>query len=259
MRKISIILAVLVLTSPVWASVDITCTSVDTVVTVSYAVVGEPNKVRAFALNITVDGGAKIIDVNDNVSAYYYIYPGSIVITGNNVTDWGTAVADYNDLPGDTLPGVGTSGVTVEMGALYDPPRDNSPNAPPTGGVLLKFTVDKRPTRVTITENVSRGGVVLTNPALDTVVNAPPYDVPAPGPVCWTYPCFTRGDANGDCKLTAADVSILRAAWPGLKGKYNPCADFNKDGKITAPDVLALRANWPGLKGPGCKGVPGCP
>jgi len=76
---------------------------------------------------------------------------------------------------------------------------------------------------------------------------------------CWCYPCFFRGDATGDCKITTGDSKVLQQAWPGLGGTYNPCADFNKDGKITTGDSKILQKNWPGLGGPGCIGVPGCP
>jgi hypothetical protein len=78
-------------------------------------------------------------------------------------------------------------------------------------------------------------------------------------PQCWCCPCHSRGDANCDCIINAVDVLILRAAWPGLGGVYDPCPDSNNDGMINAVDVLTLRAAWPGLGGPGCTGVPGCP
>ena len=200
MKKLGLVAAVLmVVAAPVWASVSITCTQVPgtKMVTVSYEVVGypttEPNKVRGFALDITVNSEAKIIDVN-TLNAKYNIYPGSIVITGNQITDYGSPVANPYDpctLPGQTQLGLNSGGITIEMGSLYYPTGDNSPNAPPLTGTLLRFKVDKD-CHVTVTENTVRGGVVMTNPNVDPVVNATGCDVQSqqipPVPASITYP-----------------------------------------------------------------------
>jgi len=169
MRKVSLILAVFLLTVPAWASnVTITCTPATpdhNNVLVSYND-GEPNKVRAFALDITVTNGT-ITDVNDNITTWYTIHPGSIVIdSSGNVTNWGSVVADPCDLPSDTKKGIGHDGITIEMGALYSPPTDN--HGPPNTGDLIRFKVTPvhadQNSVVTIVENSSRGGVVLTDP-----------------------------------------------------------------------------------------------
>ena len=159
MRKIILILIVLVFTTRVLARVDIWCTLEGNEVTVSYRVVGEPNKVSAFALDITVDNGAKIKSIS-NLSSDYWVYPGSIQIINGEVNDIGSPICDPNS-PG-ALGGLDTNGITIEMGALHDPPGDAYL---PSSGTLLKFRVDKDCT-VSIQENTVRGGVVLTNPSL---------------------------------------------------------------------------------------------
>jgi len=172
MKKLGLIGAVLlVVAAPALATVTITCTQVPNtrMVDVSYAVSGDPNKVRGFALDVTVNNGAKIIDVN-NLNVNYWVYPGSIVIVNGEVNDVGSPVADPC-FPG-TLGGLDTNGISIEMGSLYYPTGDNSANAPPLTGNLLRFKVDKD-CCVTFAENTVRGGVVLTDPALNPVVVAP--------------------------------------------------------------------------------------
>jgi hypothetical protein len=68
------------------------------------------------------------------------------------------------------LGGLGTNGITIEMGALYSPPEDNSPNAPANSGTLCKIKVSGD-TTVSVKENATRGGVVLTDPAVTPTVN----------------------------------------------------------------------------------------
>jgi hypothetical protein len=177
MKKIMFLaLAVAVLAAPAWAVVNIIATTeqvvvngtpVDTdTVVITYEVVGEANPVRAFAFDVTVqdpcgDPGADahIVDINEaELNVDYWVYPGSIDINeAGEVNDVGTPIADpCGPVPIDTQPGLGSAGITVEMGSLYV----GAPNAPPTSGVLLKFYVDDN-CLVNISENVSRGGVVM--------------------------------------------------------------------------------------------------
>jgi hypothetical protein len=268
MKKLGLVVAVLmVVAAPAWARVDIKCSNSGKVITVSY-VVSEPNKVSGFGLDITVDSGAKIIDVSNyplvTTNGKYWVYPGSIDIVNGEVNDVGSPVADPNSA--GALGGIGTSGITIEMGALYSPTGDNSPNSPPLTGNLLSFTVDKD-CCVTITENATRGGVVLTNPASNPDVNSPgvgttpkfciteveclPNTVPyysqwvAVGkPNCWCYPRQCHGDADGKKEGSAkggyfyvgpSDLNILVPAYlvreppigPGIVSIPNGiCADF---------------------------------
>jgi len=286
MKKIGLVAVVLMLAAPVWASVNITCTQVPNtaMVTVSYAVVGEPNKVSGFGLDITVDGGAKIIDVNGyavyptNYVGKYWVYPGGIVISGGQITDPNKPVALSTD-PG-ALGGIGTSGITIEMGALYYPTGDNSPNAPPgikTGGLwncsgdLLRFKVDKN-CGVTITENTVRGGVVLTNPSLNPVVNSPgvgatpkfqvvigpgeclPNTVPYYSqwvlmgkPNCWCYARQCYGDADGKKEggtktgyfyVHFTDLNVLLAGWNVKEPATPPTPSGPGIVTVTAPNGI---------------------
>ena len=237
MRKVSLILAVLLLAAPAWARVDITMEQTGpNEVTVSYNVTGEPNKVRAFALDITLDNDANITDVNTSANVDYTIFPGSIGISGGEITEDGQAVADPCDYPPDTQPGLDSSGVTIEMGALYSPPVDSSPNAPPDSNVLLKFYFDAD-CNACITENEARGGVVLTDPDEDPDVNSPCIALAIVGgeclvdeggaefdaweewgkPDCWCYKYQCRGDVNNEIeyglfRVLYNDVALLASA-----------------------------------------------
>lgn len=251
MRKVSLILAVLLFAVPAWARVDITCEQTDTnEVTVSYAVDYPPgedaNKIRALALDITLDNDANIIDVNDNVNGDYTIFPGTMVISDGEIDDEGQAVADPNDHP-DTQSGLDSNGITIEMGGLWSPPNDDGPNSPPSAGVLLKFYVDKS-CCVTITQNDARGGVVLTDETAEIDYNAPGVgEVPCypvtvvtdcliggnadngvPGseyaswvtlgkPDCWCYCRQCRGDIDGiksgPFYVQALDLALFRLAF----------------------------------------------
>jgi hypothetical protein len=291
MKKMLFALLVLLLAAPAWATtVDITCAQVaDTnQVEVSYSTDG--TLVRAVGIDITVNDGnivacvpAMVGECTASVKGLG-IFPGTIMIdAGGVVTDYGSPVAPQSDLPGDTLGGLGTGGITIEQGSLYV-----DGNAPPTSGLLCTLTVEKSCT-MTMAANVSRAGngVVLEDPDEVATVNLgtcnisiiqkPFYEglVDCCGhtvtaaevltweglgePACWADPCHCRGDANNDCLLSAVDVLALRAAWPGFGGVYNPCVDMNYDGVLNAVDVLTLRANWPGFGGPACTGCPPCP
>lgn len=263
MKKLCLVVALLMIAAPALATVAITCTAgagADcNLVSLNYADSGEPNKVSGYGLDITVDSGAKIVSVS-SLNANYNIYPGSIVITDGVITDYGTPVADKND-PG-ALGGLGTGGITIEMGALYYPTGDKSLNAPPPAGTLLKFRVDKDCT-VTVAENLIRGGIVLTNPSVTpvvtltgcTVVCAAPDCYPSGGvwaaryadwvtlkkPSCWCakpigsgYQC--DGDADGltegavsKWRVSMNDLNLIIANWKKKidDPTLNPCADID--------------------------------
>ena len=267
MRKVSLILTVLLftVTVPAGAVVTITCQQIGDTneVSVSYDASTEPNKVRAFALDVEVSAGT-ITGVDDGISDWYTIYPGSIVIVDGEVNDPGTAVADPCDHP-DTKPGIGNSGITVEMGALYSPPNDA--NGPNDTDPLFSFFVSGDCT-VTITENGARGGVVLTDPDADPCVPPsvcavviPPekcYPVCLPDydewlsvnePLCWCDPYLRQchGDTDNVAEYIVKkgyyyvhynDLNLLLAAWdvreipdgPGIAWpNVQICADFAHD------------------------------
>jgi hypothetical protein len=279
MKKLSLILAALLLATPALAAVRIIVEPDGELATIKYETDGE--KVRAFALDIMTDG-ATIEGISDFIRGEstagnpgYGIFPANFgrYITVDPVTgevdDWNvddyTPVADPCD-PG-ALGGLGTDGITIEMGALYYPTDDASPNAPDNSGMLCKLTLSGE-ANVTVTLNEVRGGVVLTDPdvaatvdltqATDVAVGGgedllppshPDYDewVAVGKPDCWAYPRQCHGDADGRADGSAktgiyyvgtADLNVLIAAWqvaeqpngPGIDSIENGiCADFARD------------------------------
>ncbi len=279
MKKLSLVLAALLFTTPAWAAVKIIVEPSGKTATIKYATDGE--KVRAFALDITVDKGV-IKGISDFIRGEstkdkpgYGIFPANFArhITVNpdtgEVAKWDvndyTPVADPCD-PG-ALGGLGTNGITVEMGALYYPTDDASPNAPLNQGTLFKLTLSEQ-AKLTVKLNEIRGGVVLTNPDVPAVVNLaqaagisiassgavltagnPEYAewVAVGKPVCWTYPRQCHGDADGlkegDAKtgfhyVGMNDLRIFNVAWKVLEPPFGPgiasiengiCADFAHD------------------------------
>lgn len=266
MKKIILALVVLMLASPAWAEdVVITCAQVvDTnEVVISFdATNSTKGLVRAFGLNIQLDDDATIIGVG-NVNPDYYIYPGTISIDTTQTPpeiDYGTPVAEYGDLESDTLPGLGSNGVTLEMASLYAPTGPGSPNAPAKSGVLLSLYVS-RPTApdlqtcLTITGNVARAGskgVVMEDPDLDP-------DVSAAG-CCVDFPpvgCACPGEITGDGVVNSSDI-IAIAGWLNAYGvlinrrltilstdtaHYDLCADVNGDDVINSADIIKM-AGW---------------
>lgn len=248
MKRIVLVLAVLIFTAPVLAGVEVTCGQAGSTVTIGYDCSGMEGKlVRAFALDITVDGGTIVGPVNV-LTTEYYIYPGSIVIneTTGEVTDYGSPVASQADYPDGTLGGVGTNGMTIEMGSLYATNDPVHTTPPPAAGSLLSFDVTGG--TVSVAENVRRGGVVMEDlsPAdpvfcagpigcpcdgdmaepigqvdlqdLDAMVTllvnaGAPFIVPCPDPRCY---CGDMAEPTGQVDLQDLDamVTLLVAAGP---------------------------------------------
>lgn len=164
------------------AAVRIIVEGQDGMVAIKYETDGE--KVRAFALDVKLSAGT-FTGISDFIRGEstaqmpgYGIFPSkfSQFITVDpqtgEVTDWN--IEDYNPIadpcdPG-ALGGLGTGGVTLEMGALYYPPTDDSVNAPPNSGLLCKLAISQS-ANVTVTENTIRGGIVLTDPTKKPVVD----------------------------------------------------------------------------------------
>ncbi len=131
--------------------------------------------VRAFALDVSVDYG-QIIGVSNYFTGLstatargYGVFPASFrdnvtVSSGSNAT-WNAVgyspLAVPADAPGGTLPGLGSSGVTLEFGALWDPTVAAA--MPPASGTLCSLQLS-RPATVSVTANSIRGGIVLSPP-----------------------------------------------------------------------------------------------
>jgi hypothetical protein len=278
MKKYMLMLAVALIASPAWAAVTVSVVdNGDFTADITYDVTGEPNKVAAFALDIVVDGGAVITAVSNyhtGVSVAgsegYGIFPANFdryitVNTNGDVDDWDPgATGEYNPAAeaGDkgAQGGIGTAGITLEMGALYK----GDGNAPPDSGVLCTITVDMA-CNADLEGNAIRGEVVLEGagtPASVTYVDGPitggPADCLAPDhpdyaewvamekPDCWCIQTQCHGDADGlkegsfitgYFRVHFNDLTTLLAAWnvqeppkgPGLRGQDERlCADFSR-------------------------------
>lgn len=231
MKKLVLVLAVLLVSLPAMAAVTIDASCTGSTYTVTYATDG--NNVRAFALDIEVSAGT--IDAVGSLSADYDIYPGSIVIVDGEVNDPGSAVCD--DAYPDTLGGLGTAGITVEMGSLYA----EGEAAPATSGTLFTFTVSDSAAVVTISENGIRGGVVMEDPDEEIV---PTITVGTCGG-CAT--CAGDIDGNNQIDLTdlTAMVNILSAAGSPFIVPVTPgvddCADMvGTPGTIDLSDLTEM-------------------
>jgi len=278
MKKLSLLIAMLLVATPALAAVRIIVEPDGEMAAVKYETDGE--KVRAFALDITSDA-ATIDGISDFIRGEstadnpgYGIFPANfgryITVDADTgeVADWDvndyTPVADPCD-PG-ALGGLATAGITIEMGALYYPTDDSSPNAPPNNGTLCKLTLSGEAS-LTVTLNEARGGVVLTDPDVAATVDLAQATAVAVGgtdllpeghpdyaqwvalgkPECWAYPRQCHGDADGKAEgndktgffyVGTADLNTLISAWqvaeppvgPGIDSIENGiCADFARD------------------------------
>jgi hypothetical protein len=91
--------------------------------------------VRAFALDVTVDQG-QILGITN-------YFRGPCTVTADN--------------PGGTLPGLNSSGVTLELGAVWDPTLPAA--IPPASGTLCALQISQT-ANVSVTANLVRGGIV---------------------------------------------------------------------------------------------------
>lgn len=135
--------------------------------------------VRAFALDVTLDRGQVMgisnffVGPSSAAGRGYGIFPAAFrdhitVSTAGTVANWSVSgydpLATLADAPGDTLGGLGTSGVTLEFGALWDAASPAA--APAASGTLcalqLSPVVALQGANVTLAANASRGGVVAS-------------------------------------------------------------------------------------------------
>jgi len=200
--------------------------------------------------------------------------------TTGNVDDWGVAgytpVAPADDP--DALGGIGTAGVTIEMGSLYDT------LAPGTTGVLCTL-VCSDDCLMSVTGNAIRGNVVLETAEEAALGLTQATDIPIGGagdcfpdtdpqysvwvalgkPDCWCQPpngsgyqCY--GDADGvtsgfpfNYRIFAGDLSALIENWQkkAADATLDPCADFDHKSsgfpfnyQVFAGDLSILIENW---------------
>lgn len=237
MKKIISVLVVLLLAAPAMGALSITCAQGEPgECIVSYSGAdNDANRPRAFALDISLSGGAVVAtEPVANYDADYYIYPGSITISGGVVTDWGTPVAEG---------GVSSSTMTIEMGSLYAASDTKHSSPPPTSGELFRFTVDVG-TTVSITENAIRGKVVKENRGNYAALTTE-CAITAGG--CATCP----GDLDNDEWVTPDDLTAMVIMLQGFsdseylcelgtEGCDKWCADMDDDEWATPDDLTAL-------------------
>lgn len=326
MKKLLTLIAVFAFTAPVLAAdgdpnVKITCEAEGTTVTVSYALQAQDgfdpasDPMRGIAFNITTSNTAKIATITDYAAlnfappvnsegiddvSGYIIHMGSIVIgpqDPNFVTNFGDPVAPNTD-PG-ALGGLGTTGITVEMGSLY------SANGTPPGssGMLFKITIDlngESSTDLTIVGESTRGGpqgecvlesgqmanVLSTGCTVSGVcyiVGQPRYydQNMNPGPAitqdqwntwdslgqpkCWCCPHHGLGDTNGDGYVNSNDVSAINNVFMSGVGTTPPLPassirlDVNHDGYVNSNDVSIANNNFMAGLGQLPNTCPDCP
>jgi len=167
MKKIVLSILVLMLAGSAMAAKDVNFIAVDEgagVVAIYYDSNTSGPLPRAFALDVTVDSGQTLASLSD-LSVDYWVYPGSIDINdAGEVNDVGTPVADYNDLPTDTQPGLPfpSIGITLEMGSLYV----GAANEPDPCALLIKVMVSEgNDCNLTIAGNIGRGKTVMEGAA----------------------------------------------------------------------------------------------
>ena len=299
MKELIFALAIVMLAAPAWATINISIVPLGGGQAGIYY--SGTELARAFALDITVSDGA-IDTISDfavgDDNHGYGIFPANfsryitVDAETGQVSDWGaegyTPVADPND-PG-ALGGLGTNGITIEMGSLYDT------KAPPLEGRLCTVTVSQ-PCRMTVTTNATRGDVVLDDGSRATVdlSNADGVPIGCDGllytglhpeewdavgkPDCWCAainPRQCHGDADNESQgkqkfwVSTNDLDVLIAAWnkpfSEIDGKTVGdvpliCADFDQvpQGKskyrVSTDDLDILVANWQVADGP----APDCP
>ncbi len=176
MKIIRIFIAMLIFASPAFG-VTLRCSDEGNgVVRIDYDATDEDALPLAFALDITVDNGATI----DAVRGYrigdstanepgYGIFPRSVIFDdGGKVADWGFPDVKPDADTTGVKPGLGTNGITIEMGSRYK----NAEDAPLKTAMLFRIDVNNhgaQEVHVDIAPNIAGGGVVLKNAAIADV------------------------------------------------------------------------------------------
>ncbi len=127
-RFIPIIVSIVLIGVANGSSIEINATDVGGGrVLIGYEVTSGTTLPVAFGLNIQLNNQATFDSVV-SASSHFPIYPGSVIIQGGQIVNDGhpNAASTY---PG-TLPGLGTSGVTVEMGVEGFPISLDGPEKP---------------------------------------------------------------------------------------------------------------------------------
>jgi hypothetical protein len=255
MKKIVALLVIVAVAAPAMAATTVTCAQIGSTAafTVSYAYTTGTSFPRAFALDITTSKGS-FSSVTPTISGEslstakgFGIFPGTIIIdTAGVVTTVGTPVAPQSDLPAGTLAGLGTAGMTVELGSLYAVTAAK----PVDSAVILTVAMSGlaqtsavQTANITIAANSARGGLVLEDASTAAVSSSCVLTIPALNLVC-------KGDVNVDTKVTFSDVVALVGKLNTYGGKtktipssntnYSLAGDANVDLSNTFSDVVKI-------------------
>jgi len=279
MKKTFLALMVLILSTPAWATVTISLSQDKTDVNKVWVHYNntDSNLIRAFALKIKVDKGViksisnyKTDGVSTAASKGYGIYMGNIAITGDgNVTSYGNPVAPASAPDGPNQ--LGSNNIVIEMGSLYQ----SDGNKPANDANLCAVWVSAD-CNVCVTENATRGGVVMENAMPPTSLSLPcnvkitldcfpsakaSYAdwVTLGKPACWcapTFQCF--GDADGKTETLSKyrvygnDISVISSNWKKKAGDLtlNACADVDhtketlSNYRVYGNDVTRVSNYW---------------
>lgn len=258
MKRLICLLAVLIMAAPTFADVTIKCT--DGVVSYTST---EAERIRAFALDVTVDQDKQITSITDykddgystSTSKGYGIYMTAIDLTNPVVPVWGDPVADPAENPYSVgkIPG---ATITVELGSLYD----GSENAPVlTEGDLFTIGVDGC-CNVSFALNTEIGGIILEGdpPTSAALIDGGGTAGCGGIPECWQNAQFCRGDAGqyvGEPPVWSpvGDGTVNTDDWPPFRdafqktypdASYDPCGDFDMNGVVDTDDWPAFRDNF---------------
>jgi hypothetical protein len=218
MKKVLLIVALLLVVSPVMAGVTITAYNEGTYSTpdgnraahvrIGYA--GDVN-VRAFALDVFVDSGCNFWNIRDfNVGENnatnlgYGIFPGRFrAFISATAPNWGDS--NYSPLtqwqdPGTTNTGYGFGEIITEQGYL----GSLDANMPAKSGTLYRIDVNayafNGTAHVTIAPDTMRGGVVSKDTNATITATYVPVDI------CFPAPCFTPTNEVGQTQAAALAV-----------------------------------------------------
>lgn len=237
MKYVLMLIAVSMLAMPALASVTISCVDNGNCTFNIVSTSTETGNIRAFALNVSVDGGQTIM-AGSNWNASYNVCPGSYVSSSN----LGTPICNGSKYPG-TLGGLTTSGVTLEMASLYAPGQP----APGKTGVVLGTLTVSGACNVTLAANTIRGGsVIMEDPTATPTVTLNGIAV-----TCST-PCPMDIGEPIDGWIGPEDVAAMLTVLSSPTGQaqgfyigpgdpgYNIAWDFNADEWLGPEDVAAI-------------------
>jgi hypothetical protein len=239
------------------------------------------------------------VDVNDfhagestSTAKGYGIFPSSFASSIDpEDPDWDssnyTPLGKKDDYPDDTLDGLDSNGITIELGSLYE-----DGNEPDDSGKLLEIVLENDEfDKICIELNQIRGGIVLEDGNAPVTTNLPycyeavdcliggNADVP-PGsgseynawvqwgkPECWCYKYQCRGDIDGKQTgpfiVAIPDLGVFADAYGLFDGPLAAvtngiCADLDhrKTGpfRVAIPD-LSIFAHYYGRIAPP---IPAC-